>query len=97
MLDNLGGAEVAGNKMKSISGWDYSGNGNNESEFNGLPGGFRFDNGDFGNIESLGNFWSTTRYLKSMVEVLNLDNGSTEATFFLPEKGFGLSVRCLKD
>lgn len=97
LLDNLGGAEVAGNKMKSISGWDYSGNGNNESEFNGLPGGFRFDNGDFGNIESLGNFWSTTRYLKSMVEVLNLDNGSTEATFFLPEKGFGMSVRCLKD
>jgi hypothetical protein len=56
--------------------------------------GFRFNNGNIGN---LGNFWSTTRYLKSMVEVLNLDNGSPEATFFLPEKGFGMSIRCLKN
>ena len=32
-----------------------------------------------------------------MVEVLNLDNGSPEATFFLPEKGFGMSIRCLKN
>lgn len=97
LLNYLGGAEVAGNKMKSSYGWDYSGNGNNESHFLGLPGGFRYDNGDFGNIESLGNFWSTTGYLKSMVEVLNLDNGSDEATFFLPEKGFGMSIRCLKN
>lgn len=97
LLNNLGGGEIAGNKMKSSSGWDYSGNGNNESNFLGLPGGFRFDNGDFGNIGNLGNFWSTTRYLKSMVEVLNLDNGSPEATFFLPEKGFGMSIRCLKN
>jgi uncharacterized protein (TIGR02145 family) len=97
LLNNLGGGVIAGNKMKSSSGWDYSGNGNNESNFLGLPGGFRFDNGDFGNIGNLGNFWSTTTYLKSMVEVLNLDNGSPEATFFLPEKGFGMSIRCLKN
>lgn len=32
-----------------------------------------------------------------MIEVLNLDNGSPEATFFLPEKGFGMSIRCLKN
>lgn len=97
LLNYLGGAELAGNKMKSSFGWDYSGNGNNESNFFGLPGGFRFDKGDFGNIGSLGNFWSTTGYLKSMVEVLNLDNGSPEATFFLPEKGFGMSIRCVKN
>ncbi len=97
LLNYLGGAELAGNKMKSSFGWDYSGNGNNESNFLGLPGGFRFAKGDFANIESLGNFWSTTGYLKSMVEVLNLDNGSPEATFFLPEKGFGMSIRCVKN
>ena len=34
-------------KKTSISGWDKDGNGNNESGFNGLPGGLRGYNGIF--------------------------------------------------
>lgn len=93
----LGGEKVAGDKMKSITGWDVSGNGNNESKFNGLPGGFRFDYGDFANLASLGIFWSTTESPITNVEVLILDYG-TSTTFFTPfGKGFGMSVRCIKD
>jgi uncharacterized protein (TIGR02145 family) len=93
----LGGESIAGDKMKSTSGWDVSGNGNNKSEFNGLPGGFRFDNGEFGNITGLGFFSSTTENPVSSIEVLTLDYG-TSTTFFAPfGKGFGMSVRCIKD
>ena len=93
----LGGDSIAGNKMKSTSGWDVSGEGNNESGFNGLPGGFRFDYGEFGNITGIGFFSSTTETPISSIEVLTLDYG-TSTTFFAPfGKGFGMSVRCIKD
>jgi uncharacterized protein (TIGR02145 family) len=93
----LGGDSIAGDKMKSTSGWDVSGEGNNESEFNGLPGGFRFDYGDFANITGLGNFWSTTESPISNVEVLILDYGTSTTSFTPFGKGFGMSVRCIKD
>jgi uncharacterized protein (TIGR02145 family) len=83
--------------MKSTTGWDASGSGNNESKFTGLPGGFRYENGDFSNITGLGNFWSTTEISKSEAEVFNLDYGTSGTFFFAPEKGFGISVRCVKD
>ena len=93
----LGGESVAGNKMKSTSGWDVSGEGNNESKFNGLPGGFRFENGDFSNLTGLGNFWSTTESPISNIEVLILDYGTTTTSFTPFGKGFGMSVRCIKN
>jgi uncharacterized protein (TIGR02145 family) len=93
----LGGESIAGNKMKSTSGWDVSGEGNNESKFNGLPGGFRFDYGEFGNITGLGNFWSTTESPLSNIEVLTLDYGTSTTSFTPFGKGFGMSVRCIKD
>lgn len=34
-------------KMKSVKGWEFNTGGNNESGFNGLPGGFRDDQGQF--------------------------------------------------
>jgi uncharacterized protein (TIGR02145 family) len=93
----LGGEKIAGDKMKSTTGWDVSGSGSNESKFTGLPGGFRFETGDFSNITSLGNFWSTTETSKTEAEVFNLDCGTSDTFFFFPEKGFGVSVRCVKD
>lgn len=60
----LGGVELAGNKMKSTTGWDEykgrSGNGTNISGFTGLPGGCRYEDGTFSNIRYLGGWWSST-------------------------------------
>lgn len=93
----LGGENIAGDKMKSKEGWDVSGNGNNESKFNGFPGGFRFGNGEFGNITGLGSFWSTTEFQISYVDVLILDYGTSTASFTPFEKAFGASIRCIKN
>ena len=59
----LGGEDVAGKKMKSSSGWNYKGNGNNSSGFTGLPGGFRYY-GAFANLVGGGGWWSTSEYNK---------------------------------
>ena len=91
----LGGEKEAGDKMKSRTGWDVSGNGNDESKFTGLPGGFRFDKGEF--YTWLGTFWSTTESPISNIEVLVLDDGTSTTSFTPFERGFGMSVRCIKN
>lgn len=41
LIDFLGGASVAGDKMKTTSGWGSDGNGTNSSGFSAVPGGIR--------------------------------------------------------
>ncbi|GDX66787.1 hypothetical protein LBMAG36_18540 [Chlorobiota bacterium] len=64
LTDFLGGEDKAGKKMKSKTGWQKngkkSGNGNNSSGFNGLPGGNCNYNGYFFNISAYGYWWSSS-------------------------------------
>lgn len=60
LATTLGGPQTAGLKMKSITGWADGNNGSNESGFNGLPGGYRKENGIFSNIGSIGIWWGTS-------------------------------------
>jgi uncharacterized protein (TIGR02145 family) len=50
LTTHLGGLSVAGDKLKSTSGWDNNGNGSNVSGFTGLPGGYRILDGSFFNV-----------------------------------------------
>jgi len=93
----LGGEEVAGSKMKSVSGWTDDNSGTNSSGFTGLPGGNRPSFGSFSDINSYSSWWSKSeddvmyawnRYL------LSSDSGLGRSNF---SKGHGFSVRCLKD
>jgi uncharacterized protein (TIGR02145 family) len=97
LVNVLGGENVAGKKIKSKDGWE-SGNGDNSSGFNGLPGGFCTYNGDFSSLGSYGLWWSSTasgygggdgikRVVSSYSSRVNLDNGQSD----------GVSVRCLRD
>ncbi len=98
LIEYLGGANSAGTKMKTTSAWDSSGNGNNQSSFSGLPGGFRADDGSFDPLGIEGMWWSSTEapqfnfrwcytliYNKASIERSNHKNGC------------GMSVRCVKD
>jgi len=62
LTNYLGGASVAGTKMKSTSGWIDGGNGTNESGFSALPGGYRNSSGSFYFLGETGIFWSSTEY-----------------------------------
>jgi uncharacterized protein (TIGR02145 family) len=91
----LGGPGAAGTKLKSLKGWIDGSNGSNESGFNGLPGGYRVENGLFQNLGSIGTWWSSTesKTLTAFDHYLtqggSLDQSSTP-------KQRGESVRCLK-
>ncbi len=94
----LGGAYIAGSKLRSSGGWNINGNGTNISGFNGLPGGVRYYHPSlsFSSIGEAAGFWSSTE--KTI---------GTALYRYLPDydyvgwnsnwKNNGYSVRCLKD
>jgi uncharacterized protein (TIGR02145 family) len=96
----LGGEGFAGGKMKETGTFYWlspNGGATNESGFAGLPGGNRYDGGPFTNIGYYGFWWSSTedntadawnRSLGKFNGSVGRDDGS---------KGFGFSVRCLRD
>ena len=97
LTDYLGGEDVAGEKMKSTSGWAESGNGTNESGFSGLPGSTRNLFGTFVNIGKHGFWWSSTEVTTNNAwsRRLNYDKGDVHRRHF--NKTLGFSVRCLRD
>jgi uncharacterized protein (TIGR02145 family) len=99
-LENyLGGADVAGGKLKSNSSlWTAPNSGvTNESGFSGLPGGARGWNGTYNDIGYYGYWWSTTEASNSSAFYRYLgyyDINSSKDSYY---KQVGFSVRCLKD
>jgi uncharacterized protein (TIGR02145 family) len=95
LKDALGGKDLAGNKMKSASGWKDYGNGNNSSGFSGLPGGKRYVGGAFNDIGTDGYWWSIGN---SLFGLAYNDGGLGEYIMYFPEEDWsGWSVRCLRD
>ena len=100
LTDYLGGASVAGGKLKETgtTHWNSPNTGaTNESGFTALPGGYRYYNGSFNFIGYYGFWWSST------------ENGATDAwrrdlyyngAYFYRNnfnKKYGFSVRCVRD
>jgi uncharacterized protein (TIGR02145 family) len=95
----LGGQSVAGGKMKTIGFTNWS-NPNtaatNSSGFSGLPGGDRHTDGTFTSVGSNGYWWSTSES-GSYAWYRSLSSTSGFATRNSNSRGFGYSVRCIKD
>lgn len=110
LIDYLGGEEVAGEKMKSTSGWDEfrnmneenkkNGNGTNESGFSALPAGSLAHNSQiesFKSLGSLGGWWSSFSSGTRTAASLSLDHFRNSAySSSIPTYG-GLSIRCFSD
>jgi uncharacterized protein (TIGR02145 family) len=100
LADHLGGLSVAGGKMK-VKGTTYWNSDNvgatNESGFGALPGGDRdYLAGQFGGINHLGYFWSSTEVTETPIRAV-LFKQYEFAQFGGDPKRDGFSVRCLKD
>ncbi|WP_170264958.1 fibrobacter succinogenes major paralogous domain-containing protein [Salibacter halophilus] len=96
----LGGEGVAGNSLKSESGWEDDGNGTNKSGFTGIAAGSRTEDGFSDGFNGKGNgadFWSSTSYNDYDAWYSSLS--SVESTFYMyrGDKENGLSIRCIKD
>ena len=97
LTEYLGGEEIAGFKMKSTSGWANGGNGDNSSLFNGLPGGYCYNNGNFYNMTENGYWWSSSESNTNLAWSRNLYKYNTKVGRFNDYKKYGFSVRCLRD
>ncbi len=98
--DHLGGASIAGGKMKETgtSHWTSPNEGaTNESGFTALPGGQRYYLGGWQEIGARGLFWSSTTQGDEGGWVESIVNLSASAGLGTQYKYAGFSVRCLQD
>jgi uncharacterized protein (TIGR02145 family) len=100
LINYLGGEDYAGGKLKEAGGshWESPNEGaTNESAFNALPGGYREANGSFDLLNSNGNWWTSSS--NSTYDALSIFLFSAfEYTYENDiERGFGFSIRCIKD
>jgi uncharacterized protein (TIGR02145 family) len=96
----LGGSNTAGLTLKEagLSHWVSPNTGStNSSGFTGLPGGYRNTNGAYDLIGNAGWWWSTTDAGGDEANALGLFTNLDEANIVTGKKGFGTSVRCIKD
>jgi uncharacterized protein (TIGR02145 family) len=94
LLDYLGGADSAGTKIKSPSGWYRNGNGTNSSGFSALPCGYRYGVGAFAPLGDA-NWWSSSEGSPDDAWARSVDFSSGSVTRGGDDKKFGFSVRCL--
>jgi uncharacterized protein (TIGR02145 family) len=97
LTDFLGGAENAGTKLKSTSGWDENFAGNNSSGFNAIPGGYRTHDGYFSNKGKNAVFWTSTELNSERVWFRNVVGSIPDVYRPNYDKNFGLYIRCVKD
>jgi len=93
----LGGEYIAGGKMKSTSGWENNGNGNNSSGFTALPGGNEYRNGFFNGRLGRAYFWSSTETSSTNAWNRHLYSNREDMSCDIYSKTHGFSVRCVKD
>jgi len=88
---------AVGTKLKSGSGWDSDGNGNNSSSFDALPGGSRGDNGGYGGIGIYCNFWTASTGPRSLPINRFLSFNKSGVSRYAFSSSLGFSVRCVKN
>jgi uncharacterized protein (TIGR02145 family) len=99
LYDFFGGAYISGGKLKETGTvhWNSPNVGaTNESGFTALPGGNRSTVG-FGNVGSMGIWWSATEYSSSYAWVWFMDYNLSDFQRADDNKQAGHSVRCIKD
>jgi uncharacterized protein (TIGR02145 family) len=105
LSDHLGGFNVAGGALKEIgmAHWMSPNTGaTNSSGFTGLSDGFCWYYGSFGGMGLYANWWSSTLHTNvttntESVWIRHLDHDNAAVTKNDALKGFGFSVRLLKD
>ncbi len=100
LTDYLGGASIAGGKLKEagLTHWQSPNAGaTNETGFTALPGGYRGSNATYGDIGYAGCWWSSTAITTTFVWYRYINNNYSSANGFDNTKTYGFSVRCLKD
>lgn len=94
-LANAIGADVAGTRLKSVSGWS-SGNGTDDYGFSVFPAGGRFS-GSYYNLAARAYFWSATEYTSRDAYYHYFYSGASMGSSFNYKTEIAYSVRLIKD
>ena len=97
LTDFLGGINVAGKKLKSISGWNSNGSGDNTSGFNAQPAGANDHKYGFVTLSYIAAFSSATENSASTAWYRGLIYSGDKVNRNSTVKSDGYSVRCIKD
>jgi uncharacterized protein (TIGR02145 family) len=97
LADHLGGANVAGKKIKNEYDWLNHGGGSNESGFSGLPGGLRRIDGAFSGIGEAGFWWCSNEINNSLAWACGIYSDADNISRYDNDKINGLAIRCVKD
>src|SRR5574344_1780892 len=100
LTDYLGGASVAGGKLKETgtTHWNSPNTGaTNETGFTALPGCYRYGDGTFGYVGGFGPWWSATEYDPDYAWDRSVNYNYGDVYRLYNFKGLGFSVRCLRD
>lgn len=100
LVDYLGGKKIAGGKLKSVgtSYWPKPNKGaDNSSGFTAIPGGERFDSGNYGSLPEWKYWWTSTK--SNILQARFFAVSSITGTVFdgARSKNQGFSIRCIKD
>jgi uncharacterized protein (TIGR02145 family) len=103
LTDFLGGAEIAGGKLKETgtAHWNSPNSGaTNESGFSAVPAGYRYGyywgQGTFYEIGINGYYFTSTEYTNTHIWTRTLNAGNTKVYRSIFVKNDGFSVRCIK-
>jgi uncharacterized protein (TIGR02145 family)/uncharacterized repeat protein (TIGR02543 family) len=100
LMTAVGGVSTAGRKLRSTSGWNYNGNGEDAFGFSALPGGGSSE-GSFYDVGNFGEWWSATEddYYSHNDNAWNwyVGYGSEYVSRGLSYKTSLRSVRCVAD
>ncbi len=100
-LENyLGGSSIAGGKLKEsgTTHWRATNVGaTNSSGFTALPGGYRYNKGDFNTPSTNGHFWSSSASSSAGAWYRYLFYSSQNIYRLNGDRTYGFSVRCVRD
>jgi len=92
-----GESGTAGTALKATSGWNSNGNGTDTYGFAALPAGYRYTGGSFGSVGDDGYWWSATADGSSYAFSRRMNYDYANVYRYSNAKGYGFSVRCVKD
>lgn len=98
LANDVGGADLAGWKLKSMSGWGDPGNGTDAYGFRALPAGRLENDSDFVCLGGVTHFWSSSERVAgaSWAWRRDMSGGLDDLSRYSVSEKLGHSVRCLK-
>jgi uncharacterized protein (TIGR02145 family) len=90
-------SKTADKYLKSTSGWNESGNGEDKFGFSALPGGSGHSDGSFGMVGEVGYWWSDSESYSDYAYYWVMEDDDQYAYYANIDKILLFSVRCVQD